>query len=240
MSNWSKLTVSKTIADTACAESVGKSKMMGSGLHIGAHIVSVEPVPGYEAMDVTWANDSGEIRKQRIFFMYKKSESDEEPTSFSTKYTTLGTALTGTNLPSNTPEDTEKAVILFQKFFIPTELDTSIMENLVGLRANIKVALPRRGLYIKAVENGQVVVDIQTDEVKEELSPETNGVFQSYEAAKEATREFNYRLAYLEVSEVMPNEEFIAANRDQLRNVVEKLDSTKTTSSINAAAVQAF
>ena len=108
------------------------------------------------------------------------------------------------------------------------------------MRANIRVDLPKRGLFIKRMTNGVAVVDIETEEIKTELSPETDGIFSGFTEARDAAKEFNYFIAYLNIAEVLPNEEFASTNRQQLQDALNKAKTGQKASGVNVAAVQAF
>lgn len=236
---WTKFSVSEKSKETACTDITKGASYMAKGVHLGVHILDIAPYdnPDYPGVDITWSNDMKEVSRYRVFFTYKK----DEEVSFSNSYKFLGAALCGADNTEQTEEETKEAIELFHQVFVKEIPDNpAFLMNLRGLRANIRIDDPPRGLQIRKVEGGVVVADIQTGETKEELSPETDGVFPSYQEARDTAIENNYRLSYAGIQGVTSNAEFIRSNQEQLRAALAEAQGSKDAQEAPVKPVSVF
>lgn len=224
MSEWTKISVKKEHVATAYAEAVSQSRVFNEGVHSACTIVSVAPIKDYPGIDVEWENVEGARKRQRIFATSKAFDSDD--VIFSKPYIWFAKAVCG--------DDME----LYQEFFLVLAQTTpAILNNLKGIKANIRIGWPKKGITIKRNEGNSSLsfFDLEFNTVLEE-----HGAHPTFESCRDYAKEHGIRLRFQEVLAVYTNKDHNDANRERLRDAIKVHNKTSGAPAVKPQAVQGF
>jgi hypothetical protein len=214
MSNWAdKFRVKQETTDSSYNQKVAteRSNTIGKGTHNGLTLVAVMPVENWHAYDLTWENEEGATFKERCFVTYETKDKEGRPTGdrdIADSFVKLGLALSGGDNTLNQQyflEETKGAYINVDR-----------MKAAIGTKATVVIGLPKKGLTVKNIGTGMVIVDIETGEPVDGMP-----TFSEFKEIKDYAAEHNLRLTYNKVLAHRTFKDSSPANRDQLKAALE-------------------
>jgi hypothetical protein len=195
--------------ETTFNKAIAGGNRLGAGSHKNVKLVSIEPRTfntargEMHAFIVTWENDEGQSKTQTIFPLSQNKTTGD--TEYSRNYLSFLTAVCG---------GAQSAFKILDK----AAVDGSVLNGLIGARANIVISLPKKGYTVKSTETGiYSILDLESNELADAASTG----FDSLESAMAYAKENQIKLAFHNVSQVLfPSSEFLEGNSNVAANAL--------------------